>query len=57
MENIILKNQNSFWLKFWEIRTSRFSEVLKVKNQDCPDKIRTVGKYALLPKVGTGNYD
>ena len=42
------KNQNSYWLKFWKIRTSWFLEVLKVKNQDCPDKIRTVGKYGYI---------
>ena len=48
---IIFKNQNSYWLKFWKIRTSWFAEVLKVKNQDCPDKIRTVGKYASEPQL------
>ena len=26
-------------------------EVLKVENQDCPDKIGTVGRYGQVPKV------
>ena len=40
------KNRNIYWLKFEKIGTSRFLEVLKVKNWDCPDKIGTVGRYA-----------
>ena len=54
MENIILKTR-SYWLKFWKIRTSRFLEVLKVKNQDCPDKMRTVGKYVFHRSLGHEN--
>ena len=44
------KNRNIYQLKFLKIGTSRFLEVLKVKNRDCPDKIGTVGRYSFWLK-------